>query len=147
MTEEFGTEVNGEYCSGLVIDADTLATALTGDITEMDPFRVTWNRQKGDDFVAATETDADATDIDNAVAICREEYDSNDISATQAYFCCQMVVSSETGLVLATSTLGKMTSNDQPAFDEYTMGALVFQGAKAVAVSASAILAAAALFQ
>ena len=68
MTDEFGTEVNGEYCTGLVINAETLVNAKNSMFGDMDPYSVTVRQQKGGYFMPATEYDADLSDIDNGVS-------------------------------------------------------------------------------
>lgn len=131
MTSEFG-DLNGEYCAGLVITADSLTDILaTQDYTTFDPYKVTWYRQKGSSYepweLSADETDLEGTDY--GVAVCRSEYDVNNVAATQKYFCCQMLaIDGEVGFAI--STIGKATKNDQESFElegsEVTMGALVF---------------------
>ena len=112
---EFG-ELNGEYCSGLVVTADALTAILGGDYSVYDPNKVTWLRQKGDDYVAADDLDESLEGSDAGVSMCRSEYDNNDVAAQQSFFCCQ-ILNSDGDFFFATSTLGKMTKNDQESFE------------------------------
>ena len=154
----FGEAMNGQLCSDLVITADTVPDAITGDFSSFDPnddlFQSKWPmfKEEGkveDDWVVSDsppEGSEDLKGMDLGAAMCRQDFDTNglgDIKVSRRNFCCQMVMNDSTEEVVIAQLVsygffGKMSKN-QETFqidgDDYSMGALLFAGAQTVAGS------------
>ena len=99
----------------------------------------------------------DLVGMDLGVALCRQDYDNNGLDfgnkvRRDTDFCCQVVqMDADQEVVLAKISIARSVSSDQDGFQiderDYSMGALLFDGAHTIVGSIATMVATAMMFQ